>query len=237
MRAQEPRDRNRSRGSRASGEAGRPWWALVLLTLAGAVVAAALLRAFTGPVYLVPSGSMEPTLLPGDRVHVDTAAADGAGLEHGDVVVFDGAGSLAPYRSRTALDRGLEDVAAFWGVGAAQDVYVKRVLALPGDTLSCCTADGRLERNGAPLDESYLGRTVDAAAPASRSTWAFEVPEGRMVVLGDNRDVSRDSRALLGAPGGGLIPVEKVIGRVDSVAWPLDRRGDVPAGAQDGSRG
>ena len=118
MRAQEPRDRSRSRGSRASGEAGRPWWALVLLTLAGAVVAAALLRAFTGPVYLVPSGSMESTLLPGDRVHVDTAAADGADLEHGDVVVFDGAGSLAPYRSRTALDRGLEDLAAFWGVGA-----------------------------------------------------------------------------------------------------------------------
>ncbi|MBD4395318.1 signal peptidase I, partial [Xanthomonas citri pv. citri] len=75
------------------------WWAWLGLTLVAAVVVAAVLRALTGPVYLIPSGSMEPTLQPGDRVRVDAAAAGGQGLRHGDVVVFDGAGSLAPYRS------------------------------------------------------------------------------------------------------------------------------------------
>ena len=53
---------------------------------------------------------------------VDAAAAGGQGLHHGDVVVFDGAGSLAPYRSAGSLERGLEDVARWWGVGAAEDV-------------------------------------------------------------------------------------------------------------------
>lgn len=227
MRAPEPRDPRRSRGSVALGVRpadGPRWWPLLLLTLAGAVVAAAVLRALTGPVLLVPSGSMEPTLRPGERILVDEAAAGGAGLAHGDVVVFDGVGSLAPYRAPTALERGLADVAAWWGVGGTGDVFVKRVLALPGDTLACCAPDGRLLRDGTPVDEPYLGRPVTAAEPASASRWEFAVPEGRMVVLGDNRGASRDSRDLLGAPGGGLIPLESVTGTAEQVVWPLGAR-------------
>lgn len=240
MRTPEPRDPRRSRGSVAPGTAtsgttpaaarpahGPRWWPWLLLTLAAAVVAAAVLRALTGPVLLVPSGSMEPTLRPGERILVDGAAARGAGLAHGDVVVFDGAGSLAPYRSRSSLERGLTDVAAWWGVGGTGDGFVKRVLALPGDTLACCAADGRLVRNGASVDEPYLGRPVTAADPASASRWEFEVPAGRMVVLGDHREASRDSRSLLGAPGGGLIPLESVIGTAEQVVWPLDARRDL----------
>ncbi|MDY6054301.1 signal peptidase I [Micrococcus sp.] len=231
MHASEPRDPRRSRGSVAPGP--RRWWAAAGLTVAAAVVAAALLRVLTGPVYLIPSGSMEPTLLPGDRVHVDTSAAGGAGLARGDVVVVDGSGSLAPYRPRSELTAALEDVAASWGLGGREDVFVKRVLALPGDTLACCADDGRLLLDGRPLDEPWLGRAVTAAAPASAGRWEFAVPEGRMVLLGDNRAASRDSRDLLGAPGGGLVPVDSVLGSVDAVVWPLDRRGPVPAGAAD----
>ena len=244
MRTSEPRDPRRSRGSVASGAGSSSgptaapasgtsrWWAWLGLTVVAAVVVAAVLRALTGPVYLIPSGSMEPTLQPGDRVRVDAAAAGGQGLHHGDVVVFDGAGSLAPYRSAGSLERGLEDVARWWGVGAAEDVFVKRVLALPGDRLECCAPDGRLLRNGEPLNEPYLGRPVTADEPAAAGTWSFEVPDGRMVVLGDHRAASRDSRALLGAPGGGLIPLERVEGRAAEIVWPLSRRGtvDVPSG-------
>ncbi|UTX35565.1 signal peptidase I [Micrococcus luteus] len=245
MRTSEPRDPRRSRGSDASGAGSSSgptaapasgasrWWARLGLTVVAAVVVAAVLRALTGPVYLIPSGSMEPTLQPGDRVRVDAAAADGQGLHHGDVVVFDGAGSLAPYRSAGSLERGLEDVARWWGVGAAEDVFVKRVLALPGDRLECCAPDGRLLRNGEPLDEPYLGRPVTADEPAAAGTWSFEVPDGRMVVLGDHRDASRDSRALLGAPGGGLIPLERVEGRAAEIVWPLARRGTVDAPSGD----
>lgn len=233
MTPQEPRDPRRSRGSSASAppaagaDEGARWLRAVGLTLVAAVVLAAVLRALLGPVYLIPSGSMEPTLLPGDRVRVDTSAAGGQGLQRGDVVVFDGTGSLAPYRSRTSLDRALEDVVVWWGFGARPDVFVKRVLALPGDTVSCCGEDGRLTVNGRPLDESYLGRAVDAETPASAVPFEFQVPQGRMVVLGDNRGASRDSRSLLGAAGGGLIGLDTVIGRAEDVAWPWDRRGPV----------
>ena len=245
MRTSEPRDPRRSRGSVASGAGSSSgptaapasgtsrWWAWLGLTVVAAVVVAAVLRALTGPVYLIPSGSMEPTLQPGDRVRVDAAAAGGQGLHHGDVVVFDGAGSLAPYRSAGSLERGLEDVARWWGVGAAEDAFVKRVLALPGDRLECCAPDGRLLRNGEPLNEPYLGRPVTADEPAAAGTWSFEVPDGRMVVLGDHRAASRDSRALLGAPGGGLIPLERVEGRAAEIVWPLSRRGTVDAPSGD----
>lgn len=239
MTQQEPRDPTRSRGSSASGDgtaapdAGTRWVRLVGLTLVAAVVLAAVLRALVGPLYLIPSGSMEPTLMPGDRVRVDTSHAEGAGLERGDVVVFDGSGSLAPYRSRTSLDRALEDLVVWWGFGARSDVYVKRVVALPGDTVSCCADDGRLQVDGEPLDEPYLGRDVDAEHPASGTRFSFDVPEGRMVVLGDNRGDSLDSRALLGAPGGGLIGLDTVIGRAAEVVWPLGRRADVARPAEE----
>ncbi len=221
----EPRDPRRSRGSSASADAGTRWLRSIGLTVAVAVVLAAVLRALAGPLYLIPSGSMEPTLMPGDRIRVDTAHKHGEGLERGDVVVFDGAGSLAPYRSRTSLDRALEDLVVWWGLGAKSDVYVKRVVALPGDTVRCCGEDGRLEVSGEPVNEPYLGRAVDAEHPASGTPFAFEVPEGRMVVLGDNREDSQDSRALLGAPGGGLIGLDTVVGTAEDVVWPLDRRG------------
>ena len=89
MRTSEPRDPRRSRGSVASGAGSSSgptaapasgtsrWWAWLGLTVVAAVVVAAVLRALTGPVYLIPSGSMEPTLQPGDRVRVDAAAAGG----------------------------------------------------------------------------------------------------------------------------------------------------------------
>ncbi len=240
----EPRDPRRSRGSAVSAEGGEPdrgirWLRNIGLTVAVAVVLAAVLRALVGPVYLIPSGSMEPTLMPGDRVRVDTSHEQGQGLERGDVVVFDGSGSLAPYRSRTSLDRALEDLVVWWGLGARSDVYVKRVVALPGDTVRCCGDDGRLEVDGVPVDEPYLGRAVDAGHPASGTEFEFSVPEGRMVVLGDNRSDSLDSRALLGAPGGGLIGLDTVVGTAEDVVWPLGRRGalDGPAAsAGEGAR-
>ena len=52
-----------------------------------------------------------------------------------------------------------------------------------------------------------------------------EVPQGRLFVLGDNRSDSADSRAHLGDPGGGMVPVEDVVGHVSWRYWPLDHLG------------
>jgi signal peptidase I len=102
--------------------------------------------------------------------------------------------------------------------------YVKRVIAVAGDTLECCDADGFLLLNGEPLDEPY----VYGGDVASDIEFVATVPEGRVWVMGDHRSASADSRALLGAPGGGMIAVDRILGRVTSVVWPLDRGAAVP---------
>lgn len=150
--------------------------------------------------FRVPSASMEPTLAPGDLILADRSTRGTA--ERGDVVVFDGRGYFAP-----------ED-------GAGGRFWVKRVIAVGGDSVRCCDEAGAIEVDGEPLEEPYL---AEGTAP-SEITFDLEVPEGRMFVLGDNRSDSTDSRFLLGAPGGGMIPVDRVVGSVDGVLWPPSRR-------------
>ncbi|WP_434794952.1 signal peptidase I [Streptomyces albidoflavus] len=141
--------------------------------------------------YAVPTGSMAPTINAGDRVLAQRI--DGAEVRRGDVVVFN---------------------EAEWG-----DLpMVKRVVAVGGDEVACCTS-GRLTVNGKPVDESYL----PADAPASvagipRTT----VPEGRLFLLGDERAGSLDSTAHLQEVGRGAVPRDAVVARVDAVAWPMD---------------
>ena len=73
--------------------------------------------------------------------------------------------------------------------------------------------------NGQPIREPYLfpGDT------GSETPFDVVVPEGRLWLLGDHRSDSADSRTLLGAPGGGLIPEERVIGRAQRILWPFER--------------
>lgn len=173
------------------------------------LVAAFSVRAFVARPFHILSASMAPTVQPGDVVLVDRTARGTA--ERGELVVFDGRGYFEPTDEKGA-DGALGG--QFW---------LKRVIAIGGDRVTCCGADGRITVNGEPIEEPYLAAGV---AP-SEVTFDLEVPEGRMLVLGDNRADSTDSRHLLGAPGGGMIPVERVMGRADRVVWPLSRAGEL----------
>lgn len=190
--------------------------------LSAVVVAAlvtGLVRAFLVDVYFIPSASMEPLLTRGDRVLVDKRVGEGH-VERGDVVVFDGRGSLDPITDpRGVPERVLGGIGQWLGVTGSDTVYVKRVIGVGGDRVACCSEDGRLEVNGAPSDEPYVfpGNT------ASDVVFDVVVPEGRLWLMGDHRSESRDSRALLGAPGGGLIAEDRIIGRAFQLLWPLDR--------------
>jgi signal peptidase I len=186
----------------ADGTSTQRRLAIVLVT--ALVLTLALLvsvRAFVVQIFFVPSNSMASTLQPGDRILVNKLAYRFDPIERGDIVVFDG---------RTSWNLGVGAQSS--GVAVDTD-YVKRVIGLPGDRVACCDREGRLTVNGVPVDEPYLF-PGDAA---SVDAFDIRVPPDRVWVMGDHRAASSDSRAHIGDPGGGAVPVDSIIGRVAAV--------------------
>ncbi|RLU96656.1 signal peptidase I [Streptomyces griseocarneus] len=196
------------------------------LLLAACMVFLLLLSSFVVQPFLIPSGSMENTLQVGDRVLVDKLAYRfGEQPRRGDVVVFDGRGSFvhdAPSENlvTTLIRKGASSVGL---MSPAPTDYVKRVVGIGGDRVTCCDARGWLKVNGQPIDEPYLY----PGDSASQVPFDIVVPEGKLWVMGDHRSDSRDSRDHLGEPGGGTVPVDRVIGRADWIGWPFGRIGSL----------
>jgi signal peptidase I len=91
-------------------------------------------------------------------------------------------------------------------IEAENEPYIKRVIGLPGDTVR--VSDGMVYINDLPLQESY-----EAAAPNYNGVW--QVPQGKVFVLGDNRNNSSDSHLW------GMVPVDNIIGKAVVVYWPF----------------
>jgi signal peptidase I len=181
--------------------------------------------------FFIPSGSMENTLRPGDRVLVNKAVYRMRDIKRGEVVVFDGENSFNGAQPAVeaaadgALSHAFASAGRWFGAGPpGEKDYIKRVIGLPGDRVSCCDARGRLSVNGVPLDESAYLYPGDRP---SLEPFDILVPEGRLWVMGDHRSVSQDSRAHLGQPGGGTVPIDKVVGRAFVIVWPLTHAGSL----------
>jgi signal peptidase I len=172
-----------------------------LLVLA-AVVIAIVLRTFIVGTYLIPSGSMEPTLMINDRIMVDKLSYHLHGIHEGDIVVF----STPP-----AEDCGGPPVANL----------VKRVIGLPGETVAL--SHGQVYIDGKLLAEPWLpAATQEATVPGpSHAPYTlvrpYKVPAGEVYVMGDNRTVSCDSRYW------GPIRESSIVGKVDFRIWPMSR--------------
>ena len=205
----------------------RAFWRDLTVIVIAALVLTILLKAFVVQVFSIPSGSMENTLLPGDRILVNKMVYRFRPIDRGDIVVFSGAGSWDPPTSPVSnpFARVWDDAIGLVGIAGPGTDYVKRVIGVPGDHVVCCNAAGQITVNGVPLSEkSYI---FPGSLP-SQIRFNITVPPGRLWVMGDNRADSDDSRYRVGDPGGGTIPESAVVGRAFLIIFPLSRIGDLP---------
>lgn len=202
----------------------RPGRRLAVIILVAALTVA-LVRWLAVQSFVVPTGSMSPTVKVGDRVLVSRLSYRLGDIQRGDVVVFDGSGVFEPQTppARTALAAAGRKIASAFSLPIGAQDYVKRVIGLPGERVACCDSQGRLTVNGVPLTEKY----VNPGDPASLMRFDIVVPAGRLWVMGDHRSDSADSRAHLGDPGGGTVPEDRVVGRVVGIYWPLGQAGGI----------
>jgi signal peptidase I len=183
-----------------------------------------MVRGFLVQSFYIPTGSMEPTLEPGDRILVNKIGVSTL-LQRGDLVVFDGTRTFAAGAARagqaSAMANALGAMASMLSIQTNQSDYVKRVVGLPGDHVVCCDANGRIMVNDVAVNELYLYR----GDKPSDLTFDVTVPSERVWLMGDHRSDSSDSRAHLGDPGGGMVRLDDVVGRAAMVYWPPSRAG------------
>jgi signal peptidase I len=205
----------------------RSFWRDLVVIVVAALALTILLKAFVVQVFSIPSGSMENTLLPGDRILVSKIVYDFRPITRGDIVVFSGAGSWDPPNPPPdGWLAGLrDDVTNLVGIAGPGTDYVKRVIGIPGDHVVCCNTQGQVTVNGVPLSESSYVYPGDAP---SELRFNITVPAGRLWVMGDNRGDSDDSRYRTNAPGQGTIPESAVVGRAFLTIWPVSRISDLP---------
>jgi signal peptidase I len=237
---------NQGHHGRRRSSVGRSVLLDVSLFLPLALLAAWAVKAFLGQAYSVPSESMSPTLVGagtgGDRVLVNKIGTRfGQRPERGQILVFrDELGWLdrggpergpsAPAPGPTQADAGgftglIEGIAARTGlVSSGEDRnLVKRVIAVGGDRVTC--ARHRLYVNGLRLvEDEYLHPRV---RPCVRA-YSLQVPQGRLFVLGDNRQHSGDSGFHRDGPYNGTVSETTVIGPAVAVALPFSRAHGLP---------
>lgn len=223
-----------------------PLWLSLLVNMLAALIVVSMVQAFLVKVYRVPSASMEQTLQAaeggGDRLLVSRTSYLRTGPSRGDVVVFT---RPAAWSSETAAESsaGLRTyVRAFGdltGIGPSNEQYlVKRVIAVEGDTVSCCSKDGRLTVNGFPVNEAYIYEDLPfvhgeqdcySGIRSLRCFAEYTVPENELFVLGDHRSQSSDSAIFCRSPITPArdcvrsVPEESVVGHAVFKVWPLDR--------------
>lgn len=197
----------------------------VLVIFLAALVLSFLVKTYLVRSFYIPSGSMEHTLEINDRVIVNELVPGLVPLHRGDVVVFaDPGGWLSPLEAATPTTGPVDKVLSTIGLPPHDGTgyLIKRVIGLPGDTVTCCDDLGHMSVNGVPLDEPYITVLPDETR-ASRDDFAVTVPDGSLWVMGDNRYNSRDSRYNRDKPGEGFVPLSDVAGRAAVISWPSSR--------------
>lgn len=199
------------------------------------LLVATVLRIVAYQPFTIPSSSMAPGLLTGDYIVVSKFAYgwSAASLPFGSPEGTERLMASTPERGDVVVFRLPRDPSQVW---------IKRVIGLPGDTVQM--RDGQLQINGSSVPHTALGPTFDLDEPA-RPVEAFEeqlgggrayitydggpnlagdntasihVPAGHYLMMGDNRDNSLDGR--WGPETGiGFLPASHIVGRAERIAW------------------
>ena len=199
-----------------------------IASIAAVLVTGLFIITFTLQAFVIPSSSMENTLLIGDHVFVDRIML---------APKSNWLGPLIPYRHPRH-----DDIFVFVSPAEPGLYVVKRVIGVPGDRIKL--RDGVVYRNGEQLDPSFVVRNgtynayrdnfptvpptdYDGVNPVWREALASRIDNGELVVppnsifaMGDNRDVSLDSRYW------GFVPYENVIGRPMILYWSFQQPRD-----------
>ncbi|WP_372734928.1 signal peptidase I [Nocardioides sp.] len=233
-------------GSAKTGRAPReplPLWQETIILLGTALVLAVIIKAVLVQAFYIPSESMEPGLVKNDRILVQKWSSwFGGEPERGDVVVFEDPGGWLGAGESAGPTNPVAKALAKVGLFPSGGHLVKRVIGVPGDTITCCDAKGRISVNGVALDEtSYVKQEakVECAGPMTGNCkWsAGPVPKGHVFVMGDNRAHSADSTVHMCTaaatdcvPGREFVSEDLIVGKVFLLLWPLGRFGTVDGG-------
>ncbi|WP_159814300.1 signal peptidase I [Actinomyces sp. zg328] len=206
-----------------------PWRRLLssLIVVAVVLTGSALIKSFVVQTFEIPSASMEPTLVNGDRVAV--TMYDSKDVRRGDIIVFRDPDSWLNTTDPTGLKgamRGLFIAIGLLPEGSGHHL-IKRVIGMPGDHV---VADGQggLTVNGVQIHEPYLR---PGTSPSS-TPFDVVVPEGCVWVMGDNRSNSADSRFHTSDAHGGAVPLTDVVGVAKRIVWPFAHWGTLAGGRE-----
>ncbi len=151
-------------------------------------ILAAFIITFVVQSFVVKGQSMEPTLHNGERLFVNKFLYRFSEPKHGDIIVFK-------------------------PDGAPKDRFIKRVIGIPGDTITI--KDKQVKVNGEPIDET---KYTDIAI--LQDFGEFRVPEGHVFVLGDNRYHKASSDSRYPSPVG-YVDYKSISGKAFITYWPI----------------
>ncbi len=217
------------------GRRRRPsFWKELPILVVVAFLLTFLIQTFVAKVYVIPSGSMETTLhgctgCNNDRVLVDKVTYRFGDPRPGDVVVFRGPnGWTSEFTAdppANAFVAALQQLGSLVGLAPPDEKdFIKRVIAVGGQTVQCCDSQNRVMVNGKPLDEPYIYYLPAAGPPRQDSFGPVTVPQGDLWMMGDSRNNSADSRVA----GHGPVPISDVIGKARLIVLPFSRFGVIP---------
>jgi signal peptidase I len=223
------------RKSRGGKRRRSTFWKELPILVVVALVLTFLIQTFIAKVYVIPSGSMETTLhgctgCQNDRVLVDKMTYRFSDPAPGDVIVFRGPdGWTSEFTAdppSNVVVRALQGLGSLIGLAPPDEKdFIKRVIAVGGQTVQCCDSRNRVLVDGKALDEPYIYFLPEAGTARQDAFGPITVPAGTLWMMGDSRNNSADSRV----PGHGPVPISNVIGQARFIVLPFARIGSIPS--------